>query len=266
MLNFDAAIFDMDGVVTQTALVHAAAWKRMFDEYLRYREEKYHEPFHAFSHRADYLVYVDGRPRYQGVEAFLRSRGIELAHGTPADPPEHETICGLGNRKNEYFNLTLDQEGVQTYAATVRLVRELLRAGIKVGIATSIRNCDRILDKAGVAALFETRVDGTVSLALGLKGKPEPDIFVTAARNLGVEPPRAIVFEDAVSGVEAGARVEFRLVIGIARQGNERELAAGGADVVVSDLAALSLNQINRLAGVKACRNSGGRPPTAQTT
>ena len=242
----------MDGVVTQTAIVHAAAWKRMFDEYLRRRSEVFREGFSEFSHAADYLIYVDGRPRYQGVQAFLQSRGIRLPYGNPADPPDAETICGLGNRKNEFFNRTLEEDGVRVYDSTIALIHELLDRGIKVGIATSSRNCVRILEKAGIANLFATRVDGTVSLALGLKGKPEPDIFTTASGNLGVPPHRAIVIEDAVSGVQAGVKGRFALVIGVAREGNQQALRAAGADVVVPDLVLLTLNQIDQLAGPRA--------------
>ena len=252
--NFNAAIFDMDGVVTQTAVVHAAAWKKMFDEYLHRRAEREHEAFREFTQAADYLVYVDGRPRYQGVQVFLQSRGIQIPYGSPADPPQAETICGLGNRKNEFFNRTLAEDGVQVYDSTLRLIRELRARGIAVGIATSSRNCVPILEQAGIADLFATRVDGMVSLALGLKGKPEPDIFTTACRNLGAQPQRAIVIEDAVAGIQAGVKGHFALVIGVAREGNEEALQTAGADLVVSDLSAVTLDQIDHLAG-KLLRN-----------
>jgi beta-phosphoglucomutase family hydrolase len=249
MPNFDAAIFDMDGVVTQTAVAHAMAWKRMFDEYLHRRAEREHEAFHEFTRAADYLIYVDGRPRYQGVQTFLQSRGIQIPYGNPADAPQAETICGLGNRKNELFNRSLAEEGVQVYDSTIRLIRKMLARDIAVGIATSSRNCVQILEQAGIADLFATRVDGMVSLALGLKGKPEPDIFTTACRDLGAEPRRAIVIEDAVAGVQAGVKGHFALVIGVARESNEQALQAAGADLVVSDLSKVTLEQIDHLAG-----------------
>jgi beta-phosphoglucomutase-like phosphatase (HAD superfamily) len=178
MLNFDGVIFDMDGVITKTAVVHSMAWKNMFDEYLKYREKTYNEPFKEFTHTADYLPYVDGRPRYQGVDRFLKSRGIDIPFGDPTDEPCKETACGLGNRKNEFFNNVLETDGVGLYDSTIKLIHELLANGIKVGVATSSKNCDVILGKAGIADLFETQVDGVVSAAIGLKGKPEPDILL----------------------------------------------------------------------------------------
>ncbi|MES1194866.1 MAG: HAD-IA family hydrolase, partial [Opitutus sp.] len=221
---FDAAIFDMDGVITRTAEVHSRAWKRMFDDYLRLRAARYGTRFREFTHEADYLPYVDGRPRYQGVEAFLLSRGILLPHGTSADAPAAETVCGLGNRKNELFNEIIARDGAGLYDSTIALIQDLLARGLKVGLATSSRNSALSLDKAGVAHLFATVVDGLVSEKLGLKGKPAPDIFTTASANLGVPSDRAIVIEDAVSGVQAGAKGGFALVIGVAREHNHDEL------------------------------------------
>jgi beta-phosphoglucomutase family hydrolase len=246
-LNFNAAIFDMDGVITKTAAVHSLAWKKMFDEYLRYREGKYHESFREFTHAGDYLAYVDGRPRYKGVETFLKSRRIDIPVGEPIDDPGQETVCGLGNRKNEFFNRVIKEKGVGVYESTIKLIRELLAQGVKVGVATSSKNSALILKKAGVASLFETCVDGVVSAELGLRGKPEPDIFTRASDNLGIQYDRAIVIEDAVSGVEAGARGKFGLVIGVARENNVAELEARGADVVVEDLAELTVGKINQL-------------------
>jgi beta-phosphoglucomutase family hydrolase len=246
MLNFHGAIFDMDGVITRTAAVHSLAWEKMFDEYLHNREKEHHEPFREFT-RADYLSFVDGRPRYKGVETFLKSRRINIPPGEPGDDPEKETVCGLGNRKNEIFNKLIEDEGVGIYDSTLKLIKELLNKGVKVGVATSSKNCSRILEKAGITNLFETRVDGVVSAELGLKGKPEPDIFTTACDNLGVEYHRAIVVEDAVSGVQAGARAKLGLVIGVARENNSQELKANGADVVVGDLSELSADKINKL-------------------
>jgi beta-phosphoglucomutase family hydrolase len=240
-MNFDAAIFDMDGVITKTAVVHSSAWKQMFDEYLRHNLA---EPFREFT-RADYLSFVDGRPRYSGVNTFLESRGIDIPFGDPNDEPGAETVCGLGNRKNEFFNKVLDEDGVEVYQSTIALIEQLLQKGIKVGVATSSKNCDVVLEKAGIAGLFETRVDGVISAELGLKGKPEPDIFATACDNLGVEHQRAMIVEDAVSGVQAGAKGHFGLTLGVAREDNSEELRRNGADVVVSDLAEISLEEID---------------------
>lgn len=254
--SFDAAIFDMDGVVTNTTAVHAAAWKEMFDAFLAERAARSGEPFVEFARIADYLAYVDGRPRYDGVESFLRSRGIRLPRGTPLDPPGRETACGLGNQKNVVFNRLVEREGVATFASTLRLIRDLRQGGIKVGLATSSYNSGTILEKAGAAGLFGTVVDGVESTRRGLKGKPAPDIFAAAAADLGVANARAIVFEDAITGVQAGSKGGFALVIGIAREGNERELREHGADVVVRDLADTSLEQINQL--VQDKRTVGG--------
>ena len=247
MLNFDAAIFDMDGVITRTAAVHSWAWKRMFDEYLHYREREFHEPFYEFTHAGDYLSFVDGRPRYKGVDTFLKSRGINLPPGRPEDEPNQETVCGLGNRKNQIFNQLVEEEGVGIYDSTLTLIRELWEKGIKVGVATSSKNCLPILEKAGITDLFATHVDGVVSAGLGLKGKPEPDIFTTASDNLGVKHHRAIIVEDAISGVKAGRKGNFGLVIGVARDDNARELQENGADIVVTDLAELNADKIDKL-------------------
>lgn len=243
-MNFDAAIFDMDGVITKTAVVHSSAWKRTFDQYLRFRETKHREPFREFT-QADYLVFVDGRPRYRGVESFLHSRGIDLPFGDPKDEPETETVCGLGNRKNEFFHRVLAEDGVEVYDSTILLIRQMLERGAKVGVATSSKNCALVLEKAGLAGLFETRVDGVLSAELGLKGKPEPDIFAAACDNLGVRHHRALVVEDAVSGVQAGYRGRFGLVLGVARENNADALRCNGADVVVGDLSEISVEQID---------------------
>jgi len=253
-LDFDAAIFDMDGVLTKTAAVHSLAWKRMFDEYLRIREDKYGEPFREFTHGGDYRVYVDGRPRHQGIEMFLKSRGITLPPESPEPGGGSESIRSLGDRKNTLFNQIIESEGAGLYDSTVALIQDLLRRGIKVGLATSSKNSAVILQKTGTVRLFATVVDGLVSEKLGLKGKPEPDIFATASANLGVSNTRAIVIEDAVSGVQAGAKGGFALVIGVAREDNVDELRNHGADVVVRDLAEISAEKINQLARAKRAR------------
>jgi len=243
---FDAAIFDMDGVITDTASVHSAAWKRMFDEFLRHRERELGEPFREFTHTGDYRAYVDGKPRFEGVASFLRSRGIELPIGTTDDAPGWGTIGALGNRKNELFHEIVANEGVKVYESTVALIRALTAANRRVGLATSSRNSALILWKAGIAGLFETIVDGAVLERMRLKGKPAPDIFLAAAANLGVSPSRTVVVEDAVSGVCAGVAGGFGLVIGVAREGNESELAGAGAGLVVRDLAGVSVELVNQ--------------------
>ena len=233
---FDAVIFDLDGVITKTAIVHSVAWTRMFNDYLKFREKKYKEPFEEFTHEKDYLPFVDGKPRYKGVADFLKSRDIDIPFGEPSDDPEKETVCGLGNRKNNYFNDTLDKDGVEVYETSLTFIKELKAEGIKIGVASSSKNCKRVLDTLGLMSLFETRVDGIVSVSLGLKGKPEPDIFKTACDNLGVSYDRSVVVEDAVSGVQAGAAGGFGLTLGIAREGNVEELRKNGADIVVEDI------------------------------
>jgi len=244
--HFDAVIFDLDGVVTQTAVVHASAWKAMFDEYLRLREKRDGEPFKEFTHENDYLPYVDGKPRYKGVESFLESRGIHIDFGDKSDEPGKETVCGLGNQKNVKFVEVLKKDGAEVYQSTVDLIRDLKTKGVRIGVASSSANCQYILQSTGLEDLFETRVDGVVSAELGLKGKPEGDIFVTAAKNVDTKPDRAIVVEDAVSGVQAGANGGFGLVIGIARENNKEELKSNGADVVISDFANITADMIEQ--------------------
>jgi beta-phosphoglucomutase family hydrolase len=245
MPNFDAVIFDLDGVITKTALVHGSAWKKMFDEYLHSREERFGESFKEFTHADDYLPYVDGKPRYKGVDSFLKSRGIDIPFGDPSDAPEKETVCALGNRKNLLFNLVLDEEGVTVYESTVELIKELKAAGVRIGVASSSKNCKPVLETANLLHYFETRVDGVVSAEIGLHGKPEPDIFTTACDNLGVEYHRAIVVEDAVSGVQAGKKGNFGLTIGVAREENVRELQMNGGDIVVEDLGELTVEDLD---------------------
>ena len=181
--KFDAVIFDLDGVITKTALVHAASWKRMFDEYMKGREERFSEPFREFTHAGDYLPYVDGKPRYKGVASFLESRGIDIPFGDPSDDPDMETVCGLGNKKNIMFNKVLDDDGVEVYESSVKMLEGLKAAGVRIGVASSSKNCKPVLECAGLLHYFETRVDGVVSAEIGLQGKPEPDIFTTACDN-----------------------------------------------------------------------------------
>lgn len=245
----------MDGVVTRTAAVHSAAWKQMFDEFLRRRAHARREVFREFT-PADYLRHVDGRPRYLGVQAFLGSRGIDLPLGDATDSPAAETHCGLGNRKNELFNELVARDGAGLYASTVALIEQLLAQGCKVGLATSSRNSALVLGKSGVAHLFGAVVDGIVSEQLGLEGKPAPDIFLAAAARVGAGPAEAIVIEDAVSGVEAGVRGGFALVIGLAREHNHAALQRAGADLVIGDLAETGIEDIS--ARVRAKREEQG--------
>lgn len=242
--HFKAVVFDLDGVITDTAAVHSRAWKRMFDEYLRARTENSGEPFIEFSHESDYLPYVDGKPRYQGVACFLESRQIHLPFGDPEDPPNRETVCGLGNRKNQLFNQMIAGGNVTVFQTSVTLIHTLKQAGIRLGVASSSKNCAAVLGAVGLLDLFETRVDGVVSAELGLKGKPHADIFTTACRNLGVPNHLAVVVEDAVSGVQAGRNGDFGLVLGIAREGNMGELKENGADLVVTDLGEIDIPQM----------------------
>jgi beta-phosphoglucomutase family hydrolase len=237
--RFDAVLFDLDGVLTATAKVHAACWKRMFDEYLGLRGARTREAFRPFEMPTDYKTFVDGKPRYDGVRDFLKSRAIELPEGHPDDPPDAETVCGLGNRKNDMINELLESEGVEPYEGSVALVRELRRQGIKTAVVSSSQNCLAVLQAAKMADLFDARVDGEVAGRLALPGKPAPDTFLAAASELGVLPQRAVVVEDAISGVQAGRAGRFGLVIGVARKGEGAALKDNGADVVVTDLSEL---------------------------
>jgi trehalose 6-phosphate phosphatase len=233
----EAVIFDLDGVVTRTAEVHAKAWKQLFDEYLAVRARRFGEPFEAFDRRSDYRRFVDGKPRYAGIASFLASRGIELPFGSPDDPEERETVCGLGNRKNRYFLEALERTGADSYPTTVQLIAKLRARGVHTAIVSSSRNCVAVLEAAGIRELFEVKVDGLDAAELGLAGKPDPALFLEAARRLGVEPAHAAVVEDAISGVEAGRQGRFGFVVGVDRAEQREALTAAGADLVVGDLA-----------------------------
>lgn len=234
--TIDAVIFDMDGVITDTATTHADAWTRLFDEFLQQRATRTGEPFVPFSNQ-DYLAHVDGKPRYDGVRDFLTSRGIELPEGTPQDSPDAETVHGLGNRKNRFFVAEITEHGVERYETTVELIHALHDHGIRTGLISSSRNAVQVLTAAGVLDLFDSKVDGVDAERRGLPGKPDPAVFIAAAADLGATPDRSVVVEDAVSGVQAGRTGDFALVIGVDRGGNAQALAANGADVVVADLA-----------------------------
>lgn len=235
---FAAVLFDLDGVLTSTATQHFAAWKQMFDGFLSRRSDERDERSTPFT-ADDYHQHVDGLPRYDGVRRFLASRRIELPEGEPGDPPDRDTVHGLGNRKNDLVNDLIRSEGVEAYEGSVALVRALRAQGVRTAVVTSSRNGATILQAAGIDALFEVRVDGNTATELGLAGKPAPDTFLEAARRLGVEPSQAAVVEDAISGVQAGRDGGFGLVVGVDRVGQADALHRHGAHVVVTDLAEL---------------------------
>ena len=234
--HITACLFDLDGVLTQTAKVHAAAWKQTFDEYLHQRAEHGGEEFKEFDQVRDYDEYVDGKPRYDGVRSFLQSRGIELPEGSPDDPPSQETICGVGNRKNELVLKLIKRDGVEPYEGSVRYVKAARDAGLRRAVVSSSTNCQDVLIAAGIEDLFEARIDGRTVDEKHLKGKPAPDTFLAGAEAVGVKPADAAVFEDALAGVQAGRDGHFGYVVGVDRVGQADALRAHGADVVVKDL------------------------------
>jgi alpha,alpha-trehalase len=242
----EAAVFDLDGVITFTARVHAAAWKELFDEYLCARAESLGERFKPFDDQYDYHAYVDGKPRYDGVLAFLRSRGIQVPYGRPSDPPAAETICGLGNRKNDLFNFKVHEMGVDVDHEAVRFVRELRARDIHVGLASSSKNAGPILDRVGLSGLFAAVVEGNMSERLSLRGKPQPDIFLKCLELMTgrIEPRAAVVVEDAISGIQAGCLGGFGLVIGIDRNKQSTALQEHGADWVIRDFREISVENL----------------------
>ncbi len=241
--DIDALIFDLDGVITQTRDTHKKAWKQLFDSFLEERgmNDRLGE--------GDYEEYLDGKPRYEGVKSFLLSRNISLPYGSENDPSEKETVCGLGNRKNEFFNRLISKEGAEVYDEAVASLRKWRRMGIKTAIVSSSKNCKAIIEKAGIDHLFDVRVDGLVAAERGLSGKPDPTIFLEAARELDVRPERSIVFEDAISGVQAGQRGFFGLVVGVARFDNRDELLRHGADMCIDSFDQFDLFGDEHIAG-----------------
>lgn len=235
------AIFDLDGVITATARSHFRAWKATFEGFLK---ETGREEDPTFTYEDDYIPYVDGKPRYNGVQSFLESRGVSLPWGDPSDEPGNDTICAVGNKKNGAFRETVAKDGVDLYESTLRLVKDLKANGVKVGVASSSKNTGYVLETVGLSDLFEAVVDGVVSAELGLNGKPAPDIFVVAAERMGLEPKECMMVEDAYAGVEAGLNGNFALVLGVNREGGPEGLYARGADIVVSDLREISLADI----------------------
>jgi beta-phosphoglucomutase family hydrolase len=232
-------LFDLDGVLTQTAKVHDAAWKEMFDDYLRERSRKTGEPFVAFDPVADYDTYVDGKPRADGTRSFLESRGIHLPEGADDDPPTAETVHGLGNRKNEIVLRKIREDGVEAYPGSVTYLRAVKDAGLPRAVVSSSANCKDVLIAAGIEDMFDARIDGVVAEEQHLRGKPAPDTYLAGAKALGLEPAAASVFEDALAGVAAGRAGKFGFVVGVDRVGQAEALKEDGADVVVKDLSEL---------------------------
>lgn len=234
-----ACLFDLDGVLTQTAKVHAAAWKEMFDAFLRQRSAETGEPFRPFEIATDYGPYVDGKLRQDGVRGFLASRDIALPEGATDDSPTAETVHGLGNRKNARVVELIRTEGVEVYEGSVRFLESVRSAGLRSAVVSASKNCQEVLAVTGIEHFFEVRVDGVVAAAEQLPGKPAPDTFLTAAKRLGIEPAQCVVFEDAVAGVQAGRAGAFGWVVGVDRFGDPAALQSHGADIVVSDLSEL---------------------------
>lgn len=236
LASFDALVFDLDGVITRTASAHARAWKQLFDSYLAGRAARTGTSFVPFDLDDDYRRYVDGKPRQAGVRSFLAARGIDLPRGRPTDGPGQETIHGLARQKDRYFLEHVAREGVEVFQSAVALLRRARATGTKTAVASSSRNCGAILRAARLTALFDVRVDGLDIDRLGLAGKPAPDMFLETARRLGVAPQRAVVFEDAVAGVQAARAGGFGLVVGVADADRAADLRAHGAHAVVADL------------------------------
>jgi beta-phosphoglucomutase family hydrolase len=237
--QYDAVLFDLDGVITDTASIHALCWKQMFDEYLQERARQNGEAFRPFDLASDYRLYVDGKPRFDGVRDFLASRDIRLPEGSPDDAAQAETVGGLGNRKNDLVNAIIEDKGVEAYKGSVELIHQLRRQGFKIAVVTSSQNCRAVLKAAKLDEAFDVLVDGNTIHEQRLAGKPAPDTFLMAAKLLGAESARTVVIEDAISGVQAGSNGNFGLVIGVARKGNVEELRSNGADLVVNDLSDL---------------------------
>jgi alpha,alpha-trehalase len=250
--EIDAVVFDMDGIITNTAAVHAAAWKQMFDEYLKKRSKQHGQQLQPFDADSDYHRYVDGKPRYDGVKSFLESRDISLPYGHPEDKPDRETICGLGNRKNQYFLQRLTAQGAEVYQSSVRFVKQLQSYGVRTAVISASRNAGAVLQAAGVQGLFNIKVDGVDSMELQLKGKPHPAIFLEAAKRLEAKPEKAAIVEDSLAGVEAGRRGKFKMVIGVDRANQTDDLRERGADIVVQDLSEVEIPQVDSRTSAEA--------------
>jgi beta-phosphoglucomutase family hydrolase len=240
--HFDAVIFDLDGVLTQTAKIHAISWKEMFDFFLLEYGKAVGKHFSPFDIKKDYPAYVDGKPRNEGVKGFLSARGIELPFGTPEDQADQETICGLGNRKNVIFNRYLKEKKVDVFEASIALVKGLKKMKFKVAVVSSSKNCTAILENAGIHELFDVQVDGNTAEKLHLKGKPEPDMFLHTAKVLHVDPKRTVVFEDSLAGIKAAAQGRFGYVVGVNRADIGKELKRNGAHSVILDLSEVKVD------------------------
>lgn len=234
--RFDAILFDLDGVLTATAKIHAACWKQMFDRFLRQYAEVYNPPFQPFDLQTDYNLHVDGKALYDGVRSFLESRHIELPDGSPDAPPDWETIHGLGNQKDTLVNRVIASDGVEAFPGSTALAIHVRQMGLKTAVVTPSANCELVLKSAGITHLFDLQVDRDVAAQENLAGKPAPDMFLAAAEKLNVLPARAVVIEDAISGVQSGRAGNFGLVVGVDRRGHGDLLKANGADVVVKDV------------------------------
>jgi beta-phosphoglucomutase family hydrolase len=242
--EYDAVLFDLDGVLTSTAAIHASAWKRMFDDYLRDQSARAGDPrdpkYRSFDIDTDYKRYVDGKPRYEGVQSFLKSRGIDLPFGEPTDPPGDGSVSALGNRKDVLVKQAIENGEVEPFEGSVRWVKQLKGAGFRLGVVSSSKNCGPVLRAAKIDDLFEVRVDGVTLAEENIAGKPAPDSFLRAAKLLDSDPKRTVVVEDAISGVESGRAGGFGLVIGVDREGHAEELRKHGADAIVHDLGELA--------------------------
>ena len=234
--RFDAILFDLDGVLTATAKIHAACWKQMFDRFLSQYAAAHNLSFQPFDIQTDYNLHVDGKALFDGVRNFLESRHIDLPAGSPAAPPDWETIHGLGNRKNTMVNQVIASDGVHAFPGSTAFALHVRRIGLKTAVVTPSANCELVLRSAGITDLFDLRVDRDVAAQENLAGKPAPDMFLAAARKLNVLPARAVVIEDAISGVQSGRAGNFGLVIGVDRRGHGDLLKANGADIVVKDV------------------------------
>ncbi len=237
--SYNSVLFDLDGVITRTARIHSACWKKTFDQFLSARVSEGEKPFAPFSETEDYLIHVDGKPRYEGVRSFLFSRGIELPQGREDSPAGEHSVFGLGKRKNDLFLQTLKKERPDIYKTSVELARSLKKTGIGLAVVSSSRNCRAVMKSAGIDNLFEVVIDGVFASEMGLLGKPEPDTFLAAMEALGSSPQLSVVIEDSAAGVEAGKHGGFGLVIGVARNNNSQELLQSGAHIVVRDLSEL---------------------------
>lgn len=240
-LRYSAAVFDLDGVITQTSDVHLESWKQLFDEFLANRDGDNFKPFT----QEDYNKYVDGRPRYDGVKKFLESRGISIELGKSDDSPDKETICGLGNKKNTLFQKVITEKGVVLYDSTIQFIKQLVEKKVKVAVATSSKNGKKILEITKVRHLFNVEIDGNITESMGLCGKPEPDIFLECCKIMKVHPEESLLVEDATSGVDAGKRGHFGLVIGVDRVNHREDLLRYGADIVINDFSEVSIWSIN---------------------